>query len=204
MTKKQKKSSAKSNTSKKKLYIIIAIIATAIIAAAAYLYMNRDRDITQAESYQLIQSVDEQLSFPGELVYDNISDNGCGDNPTTWLSTSKVCSYTLDKIYKGSGSAEADLRKADKIIRGGGWGAYVDPDEFQIDLEHIVTHRYATGITYLYPEYEKPRIRLIFFPRDDSRYQDTTPKQYFGIDTDIPLSGDEYLYGIRAVTGYKK
>jgi hypothetical protein len=51
-----------------------------------------------------------------------------------------------------------------------------------------------------------PVINLSFYPFDDPRNKDSyeSPQQLFGIDQDIPLTGDEYVYGVQVATGYRE
>lgn len=187
------------------IIVAAAIIATPMITPLFY----HGKDATQMRQY--LTTLSSDLSFPGTLVYEKITDNGCGSNPTSWLpiqswinpSENTVCTMTLQKYYKASGNAEANLRTADELVVRGGWQRDTVSTAAS-EFDKTFTHREATSLNYLYPDDRKPSIYLRFFPRDDTRYSDETAAQFVGIDQDIPLTGDEYVYGVQVTGRYRR
>lgn len=181
--------------------MLLSVIAVLVIVGgiAYYIQYTRDhRSPTKVDGHQYLSNVDKIVtSSGGEVVYDKLKDNGCGRNPTTWLSTEDVCTMSLVKVFKAKGSSEANLRDLqEKIIAsewvGGDWS-----------YEYMITHREGGGRIYSNKTLNYPPINLVFFSHDDPRDMSwDSPEKSFGLDYDIPLTGDEYLYGITISVAY--
>jgi hypothetical protein len=198
----------------RKSVLILTPILLLVLGVGYFIYHNQqvaqqDKD-WKTKTYQGLKDIDTWFQVPGELVVDQLVDNGCGRDPSSWLGIYRTCSYTLSKVYKGRGSAEGSLRSADKAITGYGWGGYNVDQASMNRFEYFVTHREGGGLTYDWPDHiSKPSINLHFFPRDDARFKDQTVQQYlksdFTIDNStITLNDDEYLYGVWVVGSYRE
>lgn len=149
-----RKSTSTANTNnfvrKYKKRIAIAVICILLIALGAWWLVARiDAAGAAGRSYQRLQAIDGWFTPPGELVYNQIRDNGCGTDTSSWLGNNKVCGHTLIKIYKGKGSAETSLRAANDLIIGEGWQKPENKspfkDEVQDSYEEFITHRWTGG-----------------------------------------------------------
>jgi hypothetical protein len=128
--------------------LIIVIIFTLIAVAGATawgVYYLTHRPQTQAQATQNLQNISSQMSFPGTLVYEKITDQGCGPDATTWLSLHDVCTMTLDKFYKASGSAVDNMKLADNTITNMGWKLWLDNPDSKTELERRVRERDSMG-----------------------------------------------------------
>lgn len=182
---------------------IVTIVSIGIIAAPKIASLF-NRPHTQAQAHKSLQDISAQLNFPGTLVYEKITDQGCGPDTTTWLKLHDVCAITLDKFYKASGSAVDNMKLADNTITNMGWQLWLDNPDSKAELERSVRERESAWGQYLHSY--KATINLQFYPFDDPRHKDSyeSPQQLFGLDQDIPLTGDEYIYGVQVSSTYGK
>jgi hypothetical protein len=221
-SKKNRKSSSTAKPQRLKLIKahwkpLTAITACLLLLAGVYLYYSSQINTiakqtthynNESRAYNQLRNIDDWFVVPGELVYDKLTKDGCGRDPSSWLGIYQVCSDTLVKVYKGSGNAEGNLRLSDKLITSKGWGYSID-EASKKRFEYFVTHREAGGHTYDWSDHlSMPSIDLNFFALDDPRGFQYDPakeaRDYMSIQTDIPLGADEYLYGIRVVTNYRE
>jgi hypothetical protein len=129
-------------------YFVFGLPAVIVLLAVGgfAIWQNAHRPQTKTQAYQNLQNISARMNFPGTLVYEKITDQGCGPNPTTWLSLKDICTVSLDKFYKASGSAVDNMKLADSTITGMGWQLWHNDPGSRTDFERRVRERGGLGI----------------------------------------------------------
>lgn len=171
--------------------VVLVILVNVIIAItqATVTAIKHNNIMTQDQAKEFLQKQANEISLPGEVVYEKIADGGC--EPVGFLQ-GVYCTYSLKKYYKNSGSKEADIKAAeDALVRGG--------------CVKSADYKSANGMRYGFevPNEEKYAYCAINIFSLDNKGMYDSAKAFFGIDQDIPLQDGEYAYAINITREYK-
>ena len=189
-TKKTKHQSTKPPFYKRKWVIVCAIailILSISVIAPRWYKSNQDKKQAQART-DAIDGIEKAIAatvgLRGEVIFvQHATDVGCGTTERGWFGYETTCSYVGKVVIKNNQSSEIDRKLLEEKFVSVG---YLESDAGNLDNMS-----------------DNAIINPLIFDKKEMQPQDpTTPKSLFGLDKDVPLAPNEYLYGIVVTAKY--
>lgn len=168
--------------------VVLVILVNVIIAItqAGSTAIEHSKMLTQDQAKEFLQKQANEVSLPGEVVYEKITDDGC--TAQGWIG-STTCRYNLRKYFRNSSQSDSDISAASSVIENLGWIRSADSDT------HYVASFYG-------PE-DNSFCKLSLFDKSKKDYFYDTAQKYLSLDKPIDMTDNDYIYGFDCYKQYK-
>lgn len=191
------KQQKRNEVAQRRNYIVVSIIVVAVLLILwAGWWLVFKRNVYSPDKSQVkngVQSVLNDASFSGRVVYNKLIDAGCDNGNSVGLATYVHCDFLAQKYFMNSGDLRISLQEADTVLAKAGWQRKTSPQ----DYEDVLSGRRQTQI-----EYSKngQTLALVFYK--NTAWSDVDIKKLLNDGQISSFKDDEFVYGVRAMAGY--
>jgi len=139
------------------------------------------------------QALDATVGI-GEPVYQSFQDDGCKESAQGWLGRSTGCGYAGQRYFRASGDASRNIVVVEERLRSLGFTTTND-----VSADQLMSSK--GGASKVYTSKQNVVVFLYFFANDPQRPK-LSARSYLQLPNDIPLSADDYIFGVSAKGSY--
>jgi len=186
---------------KKHLWLYIVggfVLLCAIVFASFFIPSQRRADEAVATQLQALRAHIADSPAHSKEPFTN-----CSHGYRGFFVIEFGCESVGEIFYKSQGNAQsiaASLTNIDTLLKARGWRAVEEPNSFKNHLPSVIEIQQAkdqndyslTDIRYTNPTDANTSIHLVYF----APWMDGMDRSYDRVRKGVPLSGDQYAYGL--------
>lgn len=172
---------------RRKWVAITSVVLVFCLSLAGFLFVQFYKNKNQSKA-AITLVLNSAKTLPGEVIYEEIKDEGCVTSSRGWFGNSTECGFSGKLIIKNSKNPDSDMSNLKSLLISSGYNEVkFSPGEFYgkdsgKNGTNILAHLLNAGG-------QKPE-------------QGLSVKDAFGVDISVAQKEGEYVYGIVVTSDY--